>query len=132
MQSKDFAIGVLATTAAILLVGLAVVSHSGAAYADGMTTSAGSGGYILTVGSFNRPDEEFVYVFDSTTDRMVAYRFDVNRRQMELVEGIDLAEIRRAAGPSNQPQAPGTPAPSRRPAGMPPAQPPPATPPQQP
>lgn len=112
MQSKDFAIGVLATTAAILLVGLALVQTSPRpAYADGMTTSAGTGNYILTVGAFNLADEEFVYLVDTATDRMVVYRFDSGRRQIDLVQGMDLAELHRAGAPA---AAPGAPAPPRR------------------
>ncbi len=105
MDRKDFTIGVLSTTAAILFVGMVIVQTSlPRAVADGMTTSSST--YIMTVGSLNQADEELVYLIDTAADRMIAYRFDSNRRQLELVQGLDLAEIRKAtAGPDQPPGA---------------------------
>ena len=76
MDSKNFAIGVLSTTATILLVGVILVhSRSNEAQADGMTASGG--GYIVTVGNLTQHDEELVYVVDTSTDKMAVYRFIV-------------------------------------------------------
>jgi len=107
MDRKDFAIGLLSTTATILLVGLLVVqSLPDRAVADGMTTSAAND--ILTVGSVSKADEEFVYLIDTASDKMIAYRFDVNQRQIEVVQWVDLAELRRGLGdaPGQQPAKP--------------------------
>lgn len=112
MDSKKFAIGVLSTTATILLVGTVLLySQTDDVRADGMTTSGGR--YVVTVGSIIQGDEEVVYVLDTSVDRMIAYRFDGNRRQIEILQGFDLAEIQRASAPRD-PQQPGQPKPRTR------------------
>lgn len=112
MDSRNFAIGVLSTTATILLVGVILLfSRPDDVRADGMTSSGG--GYVVTVGSLTQNDEEIVYVIDATTDKMIAYRFDGNRRQIELVQGIDFAEMKRTSTPQN-PQQPTQPKPRTR------------------
>ena len=96
IDSKNFAIGVLSTTAVMLLVGLIVIqSRPAPALADGMTLVAGD--YILTVGSLNQVDEDFLYVIDNSESKMIAYRFNGFRDKIEIVQGIDLEEVRRAA-----------------------------------
>lgn len=106
MDRRDFAIGVLSTTAAILLVGLLLVQTAPApVLADGMTTSSG-GNYVLTVGGVTQADEEFVYVLDSAADKMIVYRFDAHQREIQVVQGVDLAEIRKASGGDAAPPKP--------------------------
>ena len=112
MNSRNFAIGVLSTTATILLVGVVLLySRPDDVRADGMTASGG--GYVVTVGSLTQNDEELVYVIDATTDKMIAYRFDGNRRLIELVQGVDLAELEGASTPTD-PQQPAQPKPRTR------------------
>jgi len=94
IHSTNFAIGVLSTTAVILLVGLILVqTRPQVLRADGMTTYAGE--YVLTVGSLSNVDEELVYVINVPEEKLVTYRFDSHRRQIEVVQGIDLAPLRR-------------------------------------
>lgn len=101
MDAKNFTIGVLSTTAAILLVGLLVIhSRPEPARADGMTTSAGA--YVLSVGGVSIADEEYLYVLDAPAQKLIAYRFDAGRQQIEVAQGIDLAELRRAAEQAQQ------------------------------
>jgi len=103
MNSKNFAIGVLSTTATILLVGLILLhSRSNDALANGMTTSGG--GYVVTVGNLTWNDEQVVYVVDASTDKMVVYRFNGGRHEIELLQGIDFAELKRAAAPADSQQ----------------------------
>lgn len=112
MDSKNFAIGVLSTTATVLLVGVVLLySRPDDVRADGMTTSGGR--YVVTVGSLTQGDEELIYVLDTSADKMVVYRFDGNRRQIEILQGIDLTEVQRASSPSN-PQQPAQPKPRTR------------------
>jgi hypothetical protein len=114
MNSKNFVIGVLSMTAAVLFVGLFVINMQPVpVMADGMTTAAGD--YVLTVGGVNKPDEEYIYVLDTSAQKLVAYRLDAAKRQIELVQGIDLAQIQRPQDQTGQP--PGTKQPSggRRP-----------------
>ena len=90
----------------ILLVGLAIIhTRPTTVYADGMTVSGGD--YILTVGAIVENDEEYVFVIDVPSEKMLAYRFDTGRGRIEIVHGIDLAKIREAAEqqtPANQPR----------------------------
>lgn len=93
MDSKNFAIGILSTTAVVLLVGLLLLNGAPPpAWGSGMTTDAGD--YVLTVGQYESPDEELVYVIDTPTEKLIAYRFNGGRQQIEIVQGIDLAELR--------------------------------------
>ncbi len=99
MDSRNFAIGVLSTTAVILLVGLFVIhSRPEVAMASGMTAKGGT--YLLTVGMDPSGDQELLYVINTPAERMIVYRFDPNRGAIELAEGVELSEIRKA----NQPQ----------------------------
>jgi len=112
MDSKNIAIGVLSTTATILLVGVVLLySRPDEVRAGGMTTSGGR--YVVTVGSLTQNDEDLVYVLDTSADKMVVYRFDGNRHQIEIVQGIDLAELQRST-PPRDPQAPAQPKPRTR------------------
>lgn len=106
MDSKNFTIGILSTTAVILLVGLLLLnSDAPPAWGSGMTTDAGD--YVLSVGRYESDDEELVYIIDTPGERLIAYRFDGRRGQIEIVQGIDLSELRQ---PSDQPSRARTPA----------------------
>ena len=114
MNSKNFAIGVLSITAVILLVGLLVINtHPAPVMADGMTTAAGD--YIVTVGGVNKPDEEYVYVLDTSAQKLVAYRLDAAKRQIEPVQRIDLTQILRPQDQTGQPPSTKQPSGGRRP-----------------
>lgn len=105
MDQKNFAIGVLSTTAAIMFTGLIMIgTRPETANAAGMTTSGGE--YIMTVGTTPQTDEEYLYVLDTGMQKMIVYRFDANRANMELVQGIDLSEFRKALNAPPQPKAP--------------------------
>lgn len=97
---RSFTIGVLSTTASILFVGLLLLQNqSPSVQAAGMTTSGGN--YIMTVGRLNQGDEEIVYLLDAGSDKMIAYRYDAIRHTIEVVQGIDLGDIRREVSPAN-------------------------------
>lgn len=92
-DSRNISIGVLCVTAVILFVGLLLVqSRPDAAWADGMTVTSGE--YTLVVGGVNARDEDYVYVLDSSAQKMIAYRFDAMKQQIELVTGVDIAKVR--------------------------------------
>ncbi len=102
MDSKNFAIGILSTTAAILLVGLLIVNtQPEPVWASGMNASAGD--YILTVGNDVSDDEELLYVIDTSAQKLIVYRFNGRQHEIEVVQGIDLAELRESATQSPQP-----------------------------
>ena len=95
MDSKNYAIGVLSTVSAILIVGLLVIhSRPDAALGSGMTVRGGT--YQLTVGADVSGDQELVYVLNASVDRLIVYRFDSATNQIQLDQGIDLAELRSA------------------------------------
>jgi hypothetical protein len=88
VQSKDFAIGVLSTTAVILFVGLILISsRPEPAYASGMGDRGGD--YIMLSGEL-RDAEEGLYIIDTQTDLMIAYRFDLTRNRVLVRGGTDL------------------------------------------
>ena len=100
MTSKDFAIGVLSTTAVILLAGLLVIhARPATAFAHGMTTSTGR--YVLTVGNIQISNQELLYVLDTTEQKIIAYRFNAAKKQILPVWGDDLAKL--GGGQKNQP-----------------------------
>lgn len=91
MDSKNFAIGVLSTTAVILLVGVLIIhSQSSPAHAAGMTTAGGK--YVMTVGAIE-PAEDLVFVMNSTAQKMHIYRFNVGQSKIERVERVDLKKM---------------------------------------
>ncbi len=90
MNSKDMTIAVLSTTSVVLLVGLLVVNVLPTpAFGSGMTATAGK--YVVTVGVGSANNEEYVYIADTSSDRIGVYRFIGGR--IELSAGIDLAEF---------------------------------------
>lgn len=107
-NARNFSIGILSTTAAILFVGLLLLQNqSPTAYGEGMTTS--SANYVLTVGRLSQGDEELLYLIDTASDKLIAYRFEATRKQIEIVQGIDLGELRRATTPASTPSQPNKP-----------------------
>lgn len=104
VDSKDFVIGILSTTSAILLVGVLIINtRPEPAWADGMTTAGGA--YVLTVGGVGIADEEHLYILDTPAERLIAYRFNASRQQIEITQGIELTDLRRAAAqPTSQPR----------------------------
>lgn len=103
MESKSLTIGVLSTTAVILLVGLLVIhTRPAPAFASGMTTT--SGDFVMTVGSDASGDQELVYLLDVPVGRLIAYRFNAGRQSIEIIQGIDLNAIRKPAGGKNAPR----------------------------
>lgn len=71
------------------------------AMASGMTASSGS--YVITVGSLTDRDEELVYVVDSSAQRMASYRFDSKSKQLELIQQLNLEDMRRRAEELSRP-----------------------------
>ena len=102
VESKNLAIGILSTTAMILLVGLLIIqTRPQQVMAAGMTTT--NGDYAMTVGVASQNNEEVVYIIDAPIQRLIAYSFNAGRREIVVVDAIDLAEMRSAANPQ-QPQ----------------------------
>jgi len=104
-NSKDFAIGILTTTAVILLVGIVVVqTRPDSAYAAGMTAAGGD--YVLAVGRIQRTPEELLYVIDSVEEKLVVYKCDGAKRQVQITDTVDLKRLREGsdAPKTTQPQ----------------------------
>lgn len=93
MDNKNFAIGVLSTTAVVLFVGLMVVqSRPVPAYAHGMTESAGN--YVLTVASVAEHDYELLHIINNAKEKMNVYSFDARSHTIQMVDTIDLKQMR--------------------------------------
>ena len=105
MDSRNFAIGILSTTATMLLVGLFVIqSRPAPAVASGMTVAGGA--YTMTVGRDAMNDQDFLYVLHGPTERLIVYRFDPGRRRIEIVHGVDLSMLEGPGQPGNSPSQP--------------------------
>lgn len=99
MDSRNFAIGILSTTAMILLVGLFIIhTRPQPAFASGLTTT--NGDYVITVGTTTINDEELVYVIDAPAEKMMAYRFRAGQNEIQRVDLINLGDMRKS---TNQP-----------------------------
>jgi len=93
MDTKDLSIGILSTTAVILLTGLFIISsRPEPALASGMT--AQSGEYVMTNGLIHN-NEEILYVINTATEHMVAYRLNVRDGQIEVAHGPEDLKIMR-------------------------------------
>ncbi|MCH7719370.1 MAG: hypothetical protein IH988_00065 [Planctomycetes bacterium] len=82
MDSKDLSIGILSTTAVILLTGLFIIhSRPTPAHASGMTAQGGD--YLMINGQIHN-DEELLYIINTATEHMVAYRLNTRAGQIEV------------------------------------------------
>ncbi len=92
-----FAVGVLSVTAVMLFVGILIVQMFPATvHADGMSVSGGD--YTMTVGALAETDEEYIYVIDMPSSKMAIYRFNVTKHRIEIIQGIELSELRTPMG----------------------------------
>lgn len=107
MDSKNLTIGVLSVTSVILFVGLLVI-HSMPQPALGAGMTASGGDYTMTVGEINQT-EELLYVVNSSTARMIIYGFNTATKKIEIIQPVDLNDMRQAAGAGQNPpgQVPG-------------------------
>lgn len=111
MDTKNFTIGVLSTTAAILFVGVLIVgSRPAVVHASGMTASGGA--YSLTVGRLTSA-EEMLYVIDAAGEKMLTFSFDSGRKSIKPIQAVSLAEVRKSAA-GVQPAQPGRQQPRQR------------------
>ncbi len=95
MDSKNLTIGVLATTATILFVGL-VLLHAipSPAQASGMGACSRDYGLCLSVGRIQQGEQQ-VFVIDAAGSRMNAYSYDLSRKEIRLDQTISLEDMRR-------------------------------------
>ena len=92
----NLSIGALAITAVALLVAIfAQGTPSNHVMASGVTAT--SGDFVVTVGSLSDRDEELLYITDTSQQRMNVYRFDAGKKQIDLVQQLDLQDLRKAA-----------------------------------
>ncbi len=97
MNSKDLAIGVLSTTAVIMLVGILIIDHSSApAHASGMTSSGGD--YILVTGELWE-QEELLYVIDTAQNRLLTYKSNKSTGEIERASGEELSKYLTSGAP---------------------------------
>jgi hypothetical protein len=93
MDSKNFTIGILSTTAAILLVGLILMqTRPEPAYAANMNDRGGD--YLLVTGQV-QVNQEMLYVIDAASEKVMSYIFDLNGRRINVVGNTgDLGQLR--------------------------------------
>ena len=64
------------------------------AYGFGMNAQGGD--YLLTTGQM-QPSQELLYVIDAASEKMLVYRFDLNRKQIRMGRVVNLAKMRQSA-----------------------------------
>jgi hypothetical protein len=89
---QDLAVGVLSVTAVLLLVGVLVVQTISAPAAHAFAQTAQSGDYLVATGQFQE-SVEYIYVVDAAAQRLIAYRYDYNRKKIDAVDGFDLKKL---------------------------------------
>jgi hypothetical protein len=89
---QDLAVGVLGVTAVLLLVGIIIVQTLSAPAAHAFAQTAQSGDYLVATGQFQE-SVEYIYVVDAAAQRMIAYRYDFNRKKLDAVDGVDLSKL---------------------------------------
>jgi hypothetical protein len=88
MDSKNFAIGVLSTTAVILLVGLILLhAQPEPAFASGMGDRGGD--YVMLSGSLWE-QEELLYVLNTAEEKMITYKYNMQANQITPTAAQDL------------------------------------------
>ncbi|MFQ5490882.1 MAG: hypothetical protein ACE5GE_09195 [Phycisphaerae bacterium] len=94
MDSKNFAIGILSTTAVILLVGLLVVqTQPQSVQANSMNAQGGD--YLLITGQLQR-NQEVLYVVDGASQKMIVYQYEINRKTIEPKHAENLSKYNNA------------------------------------
>ncbi|UCG16893.1 MAG: hypothetical protein JSV19_02430 [Phycisphaerales bacterium] len=105
MDSKNLTIGILSTTAVILLVGLIVIhSRPQPVYASGVGVQAGD--YVMGVGRFDERTE-MLYVIDSTVNGMNVYLYDFKSGVLGISDQVDLGMLRERVRQATPIQRPG-------------------------
>ena len=89
MDTKNLAIGVLAVTAAVLFVGLVLVTVSPQQALASEVSSVG-GDFTVTVGNLTR-DTELLYITDNRTERLLVYGIDRRTGAISVLDGTELA-----------------------------------------
>ena len=101
-DSRNFAIGVLGTTAAILFVGLMLVlTRPEPARASGMGDRGGD--YILLAGEL-WAQQELLYVINTAMDRMITYQYNARTGQIEVADGTKLREFMQGGAAASPPK----------------------------
>lgn len=92
IDAGTFAIGVLSVTAAVLFVGLLLITSAPPA-ALAIGTSDRSGDYIMVTQQLTS-SQEGVVVIDAATKRMILYAFDFNAKALRVLDGFELNQLR--------------------------------------
>jgi Na+/H+-translocating membrane pyrophosphatase len=102
VDTKTFAIGVLAVTACVLFVGFLFVSQQPAG-ATGMNDRGGD--YVLLTQQISATTEAVVVV-DAAAKQMIVYAFDYNNKTLEILQrtGLDQLPKPRDRAPAEQPE----------------------------
>jgi hypothetical protein len=94
-------IGILSTTAVMLLVGVMIIhSRPRPAVASGVTAAGGD--YVMMVGT-GSIDEELLFVIKNSEQKMISYRYESGVRRLEVNQRVDLKQLREATAEPPQP-----------------------------
>ncbi|MBU0716606.1 MAG: hypothetical protein KJ749_00015, partial [Planctomycetes bacterium] len=74
-----------------------------------------AGDYVMTVGTYTINDEELVFLVNARSEKLIVYRFNPGKGEIEIADGIELDQMRDAATGSAQQPGPKSSGGSRRP-----------------
>jgi hypothetical protein len=97
MTGKDFTIGALSVSAAVMFTGLMVIGTLSPRPAMGIGQTATAGDYIVTTSQIDDLSE-LVYVLNTEAQRLVIYGINPLTGIPELVQQIDVQPLLRAGG----------------------------------
>lgn len=92
IDGKTLGIGVLSVTAAILFVGLMLVSNQPPRQAQAIGMNDRAGDYIMLTQQLSTTTEAVV-VIDAAAKQMIAYEFDYNNKVLEILQRVNLADM---------------------------------------
>jgi hypothetical protein len=92
VTTKDFAIGVLGVTAVILLAALLAINASLPGRALAVTPAGAAGDFLVTTARLNEATGLLI-IINTQQQLMNGYGFNVQTRQIELIQQIDLERL---------------------------------------
>lgn len=89
-NTHNITIGILVATA--LILGALVIASMQPQPAVASTALPSSGNYVVASGRASGTSKEVVYVINLPAQRMVTYMLNHNKREIQVVSGVDLKQ----------------------------------------
>lgn len=96
MTKKDFAIGILSVTAAIMFAALFIILNVAPQQAMAFGQNQRAGDFLMSTAQLDET-ADLVILVDAAMQKMNVYGFNVPVNMIELVQQIDLSPLQRMA-----------------------------------